>query len=63
MAQFEIYRDSAEEYRWRLRANNGNIVADSGQGYSRRVDCENGIEHVKEQAAGAEIVDQIEDRR
>lgn len=63
MAQFEIYRDSAEEYRWRLRADNGNIVADSGQGYSRRTDCENGIEHVRNQAANADLVDQVEDQR
>ena len=63
MAQFEIYRDNSDKYRWRLRADNGNIVADSGQGYSRRADCENGIEHVKDQAAGADIVDQVEDRR
>jgi uncharacterized protein YegP (UPF0339 family) len=50
MAQFELYRDSADDFRWRLRADNGNVVADSGQGYSRRTDCERGIEIVKEQA-------------
>jgi uncharacterized protein YegP (UPF0339 family) len=63
MAQFELYRDSADDFRWRLRADNGNVVADSGQGYSRRTDCERGIEIVKEQASGAEVIDQVEDRR
>ena len=63
MAQFEVYRDNSDDYRWRLRADNGNIVADSGQGYSRRTDCENGIEHVREQAEDADLVDQVEDRR
>ncbi len=63
MAQFEVYRDSADDYRWRLRADNGNIIADSGQGYSRRTDCENGIESVKEEAPDADLVDQVEDRR
>lgn len=63
MAQFEIYRDSSDDYRWRLRTENGNIIADSGQGYSRRTDCENGIEAVKKKAPGAELVDQVEDRR
>jgi uncharacterized protein YegP (UPF0339 family) len=29
----EIYRDSAGRYRWRRVAQNGNIVADSGQSY------------------------------
>lgn len=63
MAQFEVYRDSADDYRWRLRAGNGNIIADSGQGYSRRTDCENGIDAVREAAPDAKIVDQVEDRR
>ena len=33
---FEIYRDAAGEWRWRLVAGNGRIVADSGEGYSRK---------------------------
>lgn len=63
MAQFEVYRDNADKYRWRLRADNGHVVADSGQGHKRRTDCMNGIEHVREQAPGADIDDQVEDRR
>ena len=31
-----IYRDAVGEWRWRLRARNGRIVADSGEGYTRR---------------------------
>lgn len=31
--QFEIYRDTNDEHRWRLRAPNGKVVADSGEGY------------------------------
>lgn len=30
---FEVYLDHADEYRWRLVAGNGRIVADSGEGY------------------------------
>jgi uncharacterized protein len=36
----EIYRDAAGEYRWRVRASNGQIVADSAEGYVNRGDCE-----------------------
>jgi uncharacterized protein YegP (UPF0339 family) len=35
----EIYRDAGGEYRWRVRASNGRIVADSAEGYENRVDC------------------------
>lgn len=30
----EVYRDKADEYRWRLRSRNGYITADSAEGYS-----------------------------
>ena len=45
--RFEIYRTHDGEWRWRLRAANGNVVADSGEGYRRREDCEHGIDLVK----------------
>ena len=35
----EFYKDDAGEYRWRLVAENGNIVATSGEGYANRQDC------------------------
>jgi uncharacterized protein YegP (UPF0339 family) len=34
---FHIYRDSKREYRWRLKAKNGKILADSGEGYKSRM--------------------------
>jgi len=33
-AKFEVYLDQANEYRWRLKARNGEIVAVSGEGFS-----------------------------
>lgn len=33
---FEIYQDAAGEYRWRFRAPNGRIMADSAEGYTER---------------------------
>lgn len=31
-----IYKDDNKEWRWRLRARNGRILADSGEGYKRK---------------------------
>jgi uncharacterized protein YegP (UPF0339 family) len=58
MAKFQIYKDSGGGYRWRLRANNNQIIANAGEGYVKKSDCEHGIELVKEQAPQAEVVDQ-----
>ena len=33
------YRDRRKKWRWRLLARNGRIVADSGEGYTRKFDC------------------------
>jgi uncharacterized protein YegP (UPF0339 family) len=35
-ARFELYVDERDEWRWRLVHDNGNIIADSGEGYDRR---------------------------
>ncbi|WP_374440870.1 YegP family protein [Stella sp.] len=44
---FEIYRDTGGEWRWRLVAANGKQIANGGEGYVNRADCENGIRLVK----------------
>ena len=46
-AKLEIYRDAKREWHWRLRAANGRIVADSGEGYRRRASLLAGIECVR----------------
>ncbi|XDD48580.1 YegP family protein (plasmid) [Leptospira sp. WS39.C2] len=56
-AKFEIYKDKAGEFRFRLKAANGEIIA-SSEGYSSKQACENGINSVKNNAASAETVDQ-----
>lgn len=43
---FEVYKDKADEYRFRLKASNGEIVL-SSEGYSSKAGCMNGIESVK----------------
>ncbi len=54
---FELYLDSAGEYRWRLRHKNGNIIADSAEGFSSKANALNDIESWKENAAKAPILD------
>ncbi len=60
-ATFELYEDNAEEWRWRLVHDNGNIIADSGEGYDRIAGARNGLDSVVENAPGAHVVDQSND--
>lgn len=51
-AKLEIYRDAKREWRWRLRASNGRIVADSGEGYRRKASLLGGIECARVMLSG-----------
>ena len=53
--KFEVYVDKAGEYRFRLKARNGEIIAVS-EGYKAKPSCLNGIESVKKNAPDAEVV-------
>ena len=44
--KFEIYTDKAGEFRFRLKARNGEIILAS-EGYKTKASCENGIESVR----------------
>lgn len=55
--KFEMYRDRAGAYRFRLKARNGEIIGAS-DGYIARAGCLNGIESVIKNAAEAEIVEE-----
>ena len=56
-AAFELFADNAGQWRLPLRHTNGNIIADSGEGYASRQKCKQGIESVKQNAPDAEVVD------
>jgi uncharacterized protein YegP (UPF0339 family) len=56
-AKFELFKDKAGEYRWRLRHQNGNVIADSAEGYSTKSAALNGIESVKNNITLADIKD------
>lgn len=53
---FELWVDKAGEYRFNLKAGNGQVIATS-QGYSSKANALNGIESVKKNAPDAEIVE------
>ena len=53
--KFEIYNDKAGEFRFRLKARNGEIILAS-EGYKTKASCENGIESVRKNAP-AEIAE------
>ena len=52
--KFEIYTDKAGEFRFRLKARNGQIIA-TGQGYKAQAGCKKGIESVKKNAAEGKV--------
>ncbi|WP_181691637.1 HVO_2922 family protein [Natronomonas sp. LN261] len=54
-ATFEVYEDRAGQWRWRLVHDNGNIIADSGEGYASRQKCEQGLESVRQNAPDADV--------
>ena len=53
--KYEVYMDKAGEYRFRLKARNGEIIA-IGEGYKDKRGCMNGIESIKRNAPEAAIV-------
>ena len=52
--KFEIYKDKAGEFRFRLKATNGQIIA-VREGYKAMKSCVNGIESVKKNAPDAKV--------
>ena len=54
--KFEVYADKAGEFRFRLKATNGQVIAVS-EGYKALASCLNGIESVKKNAVDAEVVE------
>ena len=52
--KYEVYQDKAGEFRFRLKAKNGEIIGTS-EGYKAKKSAENGIESVKKNAPEAEI--------
>ena len=52
--KFEMYTDKAGEFRFRLKARNGEIIL-SSEGYKAKASCKNGIESVRKNASEAKV--------
>ena len=55
--KFEVYTDKAGEFRFRLKAKNGEIIA-TGEGYKAKASCLNGIDSIRRNAPEAEVVEE-----
>jgi len=53
VGKFELYLDEGNQWRWRLLASNGQVIAVSGEGYTTHDACKNGISSVRWNAAFA----------
>ena len=54
--KFEIYKDKAGEFRFRIRATNGNILVAS-EGYTDKRSAQGAIDRIRTDAAAAETLD------
>lgn len=61
--KYEIYLDRQGKYRYRLKANNGNILCISEEGYSSRATCRAGIASVGRWAPDAEVISDTDYKR
>ena len=57
--KFEMYEDNSGEFRFRLKARNGEIIATS-EGYKAKKSCLNGIESVRKNAPDAIVDKKVE---
>jgi uncharacterized protein len=55
--KFELYKDAAGKFRFRLKASNGQIIA-TGEAYESRASALKGIESVRSNASDAALDDQ-----
>ena len=55
--KFELYEDKSGQFRFRLKARNGEIVATS-EAYTTKSACENGIASVRKNAPEAPVVEE-----
>lgn len=52
---FFIYQDDKGEWRWQIRSANGRTMADSGEGYKSKQNCQNAVDTIKAFARIAQV--------
>lgn len=55
----EIYQDAAGGWRWRLKARNRRIIAESGEAYSRRSKCVDAVERLSDVAGDLSLFEAL----
>lgn len=55
--RFEIFKDVVGKWRWRLVGRNGEIMCNSSEGYSRRIDVEQTINSIRTGASKARVIE------
>ncbi|HUF99181.1 MAG TPA: YegP family protein [Ilumatobacter sp.] len=55
--KFEVYQDKSGQFRFRLKAANGQVIV-TGEAYTTKKACLNGIESVRKNAPDAKLDDQ-----
>ena len=55
--EFQLFKDRADEWRWRLVHRNGNIIATSGEGYTTKRNANKGLTSLLKNAPGAEVTE------
>lgn len=55
--KFEVYQDKSGQFRFRLKAGNGQVIA-VGEAYTTKKACLNGIESIRKNAPDAKLDDQ-----
>jgi uncharacterized protein YegP (UPF0339 family) len=56
-AVFELYKDTADEFRFRLKTGDGVLLATSGKGYKTKPDCQRVIDTIKDSVGRARVED------
>lgn len=53
--RFEIYEDKADEWRWRLKSSNHEIIASSGEGFTTKQNAQKACDTVRRVSASARV--------
>ncbi|WP_028516866.1 YegP family protein [Ruminococcus flavefaciens] len=61
--KFEIYKDKSGEFRFRLKARNGEIIACCESGYVKKDSCKKGIASVRKNAVDAPVIEPEPDKK
>ena len=56
--KFELYKDKSEQFRFRLKARNGEIIV-VGEAYTTKANCKNGINSIMKNVVDAKIVEEF----